>query len=507
MAELLLEILSEEMPARMVLDGVEKLDVLLQKELAEIASVSVGKVERYSSPRRIALLYSDVVENLSGEEVRGPKVDAPEAAISGFLRKYGLSGVDQLEVRSGMYIYHMLRKEGGLPDLASQAVQRALEKLVWPKSMRWGSYDIKWVRPIHSIICIFDGKVLPVKFGHITAGAVTKGHRYLADENVVINNVDAYASKLRKMHVEVDYDRRKQLILDQINGIIPTGLRLKWDEKLLEEVTNLVEFPFVMLGDISSNLMKLPPEVLIITLKENQKYLLLEDVNGDLAPYFIIVSNIPGKNKGEEIVAGNQRVLQARLYDAIFFYEQDKKETLASRVLQLKSLAYHAEIGSVYDKMQGVVDMACSLTPLFNIAPELATQAATLAKADLVTNMVKEFPELQGVMGYYYALNEGLGQELAMAIKEHYKPQGPSDAVPSTPLGRLIALADKLDSIKQLFAIGIKPTSSKDPFALRRAAIGSLRILQEQEVDAMELHKLGLGSEVVEFVLERLKFM
>jgi glycyl-tRNA synthetase beta chain len=507
MSELLLEILSEEIPAGMVLEGVSNLDSLLQKELENLANASVGSVKHYSTPRRIALSYRDIIINSSIEEIKGPKITAPDQAISGFLSKYNISSTDDLEVRDGVYYYQSKKRLLPLNEAVKKAVENAIEKLVWPKSMRWGTYSVKWGRPMHSIICLLDGQTIDVKFGPITADNKTKGHRYLSSGDVIVSNCDDYAQKLRDANIEPDYHIRKQSILDQISKILPQHCSLKKDDALLDEVTNLVEKPFVMLGSIGPELMSLPPEILIISLKENQRYLLLENEKGELAPYFIIVSNISGSENGKEIIEGNQKVLQARLYDAIFFYEQDKKTPLSSLVDKLKGITYEVQIGSVYNKIQSTINMAKKLAPLFNINIKIAEDIIPLCKADLVTNVVREFPELQGVMGYYYALNEGMSKDSALAIKEHYKPQGPSESVPSTNLGRLIALSDKLDAIKQLFDIGIKPTSSKDPFALRRAAIGCLRIIQTQGLNTDILHNLDLGEEVVTFIFERLRHL
>lgn len=423
MSELLLEILSEEIPAGMVLEGLNTLDAILQKELESLANASVGSVKHYSTPRRIALSYKNITINSNLEEIKGPKITAADQAISGFLSKYNIDSTDDLEVRDGVYYYKSEKRLLPLNEAVKKAVENAIEKLVWPKSMRWGSYSVKWVRPMHSILCLLDGTVIDVKFGPIIGGNNTKGHRYLSAGDITISNCDDYPKKLRDANIEPDYDIRKQSILDQISQILPKNCTLKKDESLLDEVTNLVEKPFVMLGSIGSDLMSLPPEILIISLKENQRYMLLEDEKGELAPYFIIVSNILGTNNGKEIIEGNQKVLQARLYDAIFFYEQDKKIPLSSLIEKLKSITYEVKIGSIYDKIQSTINMARKLAPLFHIDTKTAELAIPLCKADLVTNVVREFPELQGVMGYYYALNEGISKEIALAIKEHYKPQ------------------------------------------------------------------------------------
>jgi glycyl-tRNA synthetase beta chain len=428
-------------------------------------------------------------------------------AIDGFLRKYKLDDATGLIQKDGTYFHQIDRSHIPMETLLSQALERCLLKITWPKSMRWGSHTTKWVRPIHSILCLLDNKILPIKFGHITASNTTCGHRFLGDGIITVTNIDQYPNQLVAAHVIPSFEDRIESIMSQIKQQMPAGLKLKMDTKLLEEVANLVEKPFVIIGDIPDNLMKLPPEVLIITLKENQKYLLLETAEGKLAPYFIIVANIPSPEGNNEILIGNKRVLQARLYDAMFFYEQDQKLPLKSRITQLKELTYHADIGSVYNKVASAIEIANLLAPKFSLDQELVEETMWLAKTDLLTNMVREFPELQGIMGYYYSVAENLDSKIALAIKEQYKPQGPADEVPSTDLGRLIALADKLDILKQLFALGIRPTGSKDPFALRRAAIGSIRILQTQQIDLSILMDIGLNPEVIAFILERTKFM
>lgn len=506
MFKLLIEILSEEMPARMIIKGAEKLDKLLQTELMESASLETLKSNIYHTPRRICFAYQ-LQENQEDELIRGPRETAPQNAIDGFLKKYKLSNTDELKLVDGFYYHKIVKEKVNIKNATKKSVEIALHKMVWPKSMRWGNNEIKWIRPIHSMISILDGEVLPVEFGPVIASNKTYGHRFLAGKAININTEAEYVQLLQKAFVVVSYEQRKNSILSQINKIIPSGIKLQQDEDLLSEVTNLVEWPVVMLGHIPPNLMKLPSEVLKISLREHQKYLLLEKENGELAPYFIIVSNVHGKNNGEKIIAGNQKVLQARLYDAEFFYEQDKKENYKIRIEKLKSLTYHDEIGSVYDKVKSMAALAEKLAPWFNIEGKEAKEISWLVKNDLVSLMVKEFPELQGVMGYYYALHNNMPISVALAIKDHYKPQGPSDSLPSTSLGKLIAMADKLDNLQQLFSIGIKPTSTKDPFALRRAAIGVIRILTDQKIPLGKLEELNLSDELINFITERKKNM
>lgn len=509
MSNLLLEILSEEIPAKMLTKATAAFADTLKQELAEIAFAEVQHMQTYNSPRRITICCSLLEKSCEVQEVRGPKVSADTKAIGGFLKKHNLQNISQLEARGEFYFHKPVINSQDNKLTIAQSIKSALEKFTWKKSMRWGTETIRWVRPIRSILCILNGEALPVQFGSIKSGITTKGHRFMHNKVITITNIADYHAFLKDAYVEVNQETRRASILEQIENLIrDLGLKLRVDEALLEEVTNLVEWPVVMLSQIPEHLMSLPHEVLIITLRENQKYLLLEDASRKLAPYFIIVANVIAKDGGTKIIEGNQRVLQARLYDAVFFYKQDQETKLTSRLEQLKTVAYHAKIGSIYDRVQTTKQLCAQLAPLFGVANDLAMQVAELAKADLTTSMVKEFPELQGVMGYYYALNDGLPEQVARAIGDHYKPRGPSDSTPVSSLGRLIALADKLDIIKQLFAVDIKPTGSKDPFALRRCAIGAIRLIKDQGLVLEDvLIKLELKQDVTDFILERQKFM
>jgi glycyl-tRNA synthetase beta chain len=508
MSTLLLEVLSEEIPAKMLSKGTEALVQLVRHELQVVAGAAIGDITAYNSPRRIAVHCKDITISDRPVEVRGPKINATVQAIEGFAKKYN-TDITQLKIVNDTYFYSasLNAAEQGLK--IAQALQSVLEKFTWPKSMRWGTEIIRWVRPIRSIICIMDGKVLPLQLGSIKAGNTTKGHMFMRNESFVVTDEAAYYALLKAAYVMADPLERRDAIIAQVNKLTAgLGLKLREDERLLEEVTNLVEWPIALLAPIPTHFMQLPPEILILTIREHQKYLLLETEDGSLAPYFIVVANVITQDGGRSILQGNLRVLQARLYDASFFYKQDQLIKLTDRLEQLKNIAYHAQIGSVFDKIVSTKRLCSELATWFGVSPEVATRVCFLAKADLTTNIVKEFPELQGVMGYYYALLEGEPLEVAKAIGEHYKPRGPSDSLPTSNLGRLISLADKLDTIEQLFSINIKPTGSKDPFALRRCAIGVIRIIEAQGLDLDKvLSKLDLRADVRDFILERMKFM
>lgn len=347
--------------------------------------------------------------------------------------------------------------------------------------MRWGSGDTVWVRPLHSILCIFDGKIVPVEFAGVKAGSVTYSHRFLSPKAITISKAGDYESALRSAKVIANRDERKAEIKKQMEKAAK-GFSVKDDEYLLEEVTGLVEWPVVLMGNIDKQFMDLPPEVLSTVMKKHQKYFSLADKSGKLAPHFLTVANMEAKDGGKAIVAGNERVLRARFSDARFFWDQDRKKKLDEWAAGLKDVTFHAKLGTVADKVARIEALALQLADYAKADKKLVQQAACLCKADLVTGMVGEFAELQGVMGRYYALAQGEKPEVADAVRDHYKPQGPTDSVPSSPVSICVALADKLDTLVSMFAIGEKPTGSKDPFALRRAALGIIRIILENNL-------------------------
>ena len=489
MPELLLELLSEEIPARMQRRAADDLKRLVTDGLTA-AGLSFEEARAFVTPRRLALVVDGLPEKQPdvSEQRRGPRVDAPEKAIEGFLKSAGLT-LDQCEkhkTEKGEFYFAVIERKGQetatlLPDLFNDV----FEALAWPKSMRWGSKAPRWVRPLNKILCVFDGKIVDgVAFGDEPASNMTCGHRFLAPDKIEVKDFAEYAKKLKDAKVMLDASERRATILAGAEKLIKQAkLTLKADEGLLAEVTGLVEWPVVMMGSIDKDFMDLPDEVLTTAMRAHQKYFSLLDNTGRLAPRFIVVANTPGQAGGKAIVAGNERVLRARLADARYFWDQDRKRTLESRVPDVEQLVFHAKLGTVADKVKRVQVLAAQVAgDIPGAETALAERAALLAKADLTTEMVGEFPELQGVMGRYYALADGENPQVAEAIAEHYAPQGPSDPCPKAPLGVAVALADKIDTLVGFWAIDEKPTGSRDPFALRRAALGVIRLIVENDL-------------------------
>ena len=484
MAELLLEIFSEEIPARMQARAAEDLQRLVVDGLGKNGLTGDG-VRTYVTPRRLVL----VIEGLPvagpdvSEEKRGPRVGAPEQALNGFLASSGLK-LEELEQRDtgkGVFYFAVINRKGRATiEVLKEVVEAAMADFPWPKSQRWGANTVRWVRPLQSILCLFDGAVVPVTFGPISAGNVSRGHRFLAPAEFTVSDFADFAAKLAAAKVVLDPVERRHSILSQAEAAAAReGLTLRADDGLLAEVTGLVERPNVLVGTIDDKFMGVPQEVLITSMRAHQKYFSL--MNGDkLAPRFLVTSNMDASDGGAAIVAGNERVLRARLSDAAFFWDTDRKARLDSRLPKLAERLFYAKLGTMADKVARMKVLSRHLTAFVGNAPAAdAERAAELAKADLSTEMVGEFPELQGIMGRYYALNDGEKPGVAAAIAEHYSPLGPSDTVPTAPLSVCASLADKIDSLVGFFAIDEKPTGSKDPFALRRAALGVIRLVVE----------------------------
>lgn len=482
MADLLLECFSEEIPARMQKGGVEQLQKLVCDRL-DAARLSYDKVESFVSPRHLAMRVSGLPAEQPDQstERKGPRVSAPEQALEGFLKSTGLTK-DDLEVRGEGKdaTYFAVIEEKGKPtaEALKPLLEDALAQFVWPKSMRWGAHSIAWVRPLHSMICLLDSDVLPISFGHITAGNVTHGHRFHAPEAITINTPAEYESKLRDAYVLVDAEERKAEIRKQVMAKAEAeGITWHEDEGLLQEVTGLVEWPTALLGPIADEFMALPPEVLVSEMREHQKYFAFEK-DGKVVPYFSTVSNLMAEDDGKAIIHGNGRVLRARLSDGQFFWDTDRKRPLSEWASDLKGVVFHAKLGTIADKVERVKSLSALLAMFVPHADiKKVERAALLCKADLVTGMVGEFPDLQGVMGRYYAIEQGEDEAVADAIRDHYKPQGANDDVPEGAVTITLALADKLDTLVGMFAVGEKPTGSKDPFALRRAALGIISIM------------------------------
>ncbi|MBV8938731.1 MAG: glycine--tRNA ligase subunit beta [Alphaproteobacteria bacterium] len=486
MPDLLLELFSEEVPARMQADAAEHLKTALTLESIKhkLLPDSGGVPKVFVTPRRLAVWITGLAATQSDTitERKGPKIDAPEAAIQGFLKSTGLTR-QQLENRNGVYFAAIQQKGRPTADVLKEIIEKILADFPWPKSMRWGDGEARWVRPLHSILCRFGDEVVPVEFAGVTAGDVTVGHRFLAPQPIAVS-ASGYERALQEAKVIADREKRKAEIRRQAEAVAAReGLTLRPDEGLLEEVTGLVEWPVVLSGRIDPHYMDLPPEVLVSEMRGHQKYFALQRADGTLADQFLITANMETNDGGAAVVAGNERVLRARLSDGRFFWDQDRKKRLEEWGEGLKNVTFHARLGTVAEKVERVAALAQALAEYVPDADRKSVErAARLCKADLTTGMVGEFPELQGVMGRYYALHQGEDAAVADAIRDHYKPLGPSDAVPSAPVSVCVALADKLDTLVSMFAIGEKPTGSKDPFALRRAALGVIRIILENGI-------------------------
>ncbi|MCK2167414.1 glycine--tRNA ligase subunit beta [Thalassospira xiamenensis] len=485
MAELLLELFSEEIPARMQARASEDLTKLVTDGL-KAADLAFDNVEALVTPRRLTLIIDGLPDKQPDlrEERRGPRADAPEKAIAGFLAGNGvtLEQCEKRETPKGVFLFAIVEQKGrDSADVIKDIIEDAMAKLPWPKSMRWADQKVRWVRQLDRILCLFDGKVIPASFGPVTAGNITSGHRFLAPATFSVANAAEYKAKLAFAKVMLDREERKKVILDGARKLAASeGFTLLEDNGLLEEVCGLVEWPVPVMGKVDDQFMDIPREVLETSMREHQKYFVVEDSNGKLAARFITISNMVTLDANAQIIAGNERVLRARLHDAKFFWDQDRKVTLEARLPKLDNIVFHAKLGSLAERVLRLRGLARELSadiPGCDI--KLADRAAEIAKADLVSNMVFEFTELQGLMGKYYAENDGEAPEVANAIAQHYAPAGPSDMCPTAPVSVAVALAEKLDTLAGFFTIDEKPTGSKDPFALRRAALGVIRLVLE----------------------------
>lgn len=516
MPQFLLELFSEEIPARMQKRAAEDLKKLLMDGLTK-AGFLPGGLETFSAPRRLVAVVEGLPERTADvrEERKGPKVDAPAQAIEGFLRGAGLTDIAQARVvsdpkKGDFYVADLVKPGRATPAALAEIVPDIIRNFPWPKSMRWGEGTLRWVRPLHRIVAVFDGEIVPFDVDGIAAGNLSEGHRFHGTGTFEVKDFEDYEAKLVASHVVLDRDQRKaQIKADAQTLCHARNLELIEDEGLLEEVCGLVDEPHVIMGDMDPSFLDLPPEVIRLTLRVNQKYFVVRDPKtGGLAPHFIVVSNVKAKDGGKKIALGNARVLAARLNDARYFWDLDRKASLESRVPKLDTLVFHEKLGSVGDKVRRIVALAGEIAPLVGADVASAKHAALLAKADLTTEMVGEFPELQGVMGRYYQLQQGgseaSNQIIADAIRDHYKPVGPSDQVPSEPVAMAVALADKLDTLTGFFAIGEKPTGSGDPYALRRAALGLIRIVRDAGV-RFALAEKTQANGLLDFILERLR--
>ncbi|WP_420331912.1 glycine--tRNA ligase subunit beta [Oceanicaulis alexandrii] len=486
MAQFLFEIFCEEIPARMQERAEGDLKRLMSERLKE-AGLNWDSLDAFSGPRRLGLVIEGLPHKTADvrEERKGPRTDAPEKALEGFMRGAGIDSLDQCKIeegKKGSFYIAVIEKPGReTAQVIAEAVPEIIKSFPWPKSMKFGEGDRaqRWVRPLRSLICLLDGQVIDTEVFGITSGKTTDGHRVHGSGPFEVSDFADYEAKLRANGVILRRDERKQLVLDGARRVCEdAGLELIEDQGLLEEVTGLVEHPAPILGDMDPDFLDLPPEVIALTMKTHQKYFAVRDPkSGKLTSKFVVLANQDAPDGGKAIAAGNARVLSARLSDARHFWDLDRKTGLEAMAPELSKVTFHEKLGTVADKVERVAKLARELAPVVGADADMAETAARLAKADLVSQMVYEFPELQGAMGRYYALDAGLDPQIADAIKDHYKPQGPSDAVPTAPVSAAVALADKLDTLVGFWAIDEKPTGSKDPFALRRAALGVIRIL------------------------------
>ncbi|MHC3126959.1 glycyl-tRNA synthetase subunit beta [Brevundimonas sp. GN22] len=501
MSQLLIEIFSEEIPARMQQGGARDLERMASDAFKK-AGLTWESLTTYGGPRRLTL----VVEGLPAatpdlnEELKGPKTSAPAQALEGFLRKTGLTQ-DQLVERDGVYYAQVSQKGRATTEVVAETLDHIFHTMSWPKSQRWGSGSFRWVRPIHRIIALFDGAVIPYALDlgstiggegkKIVASNVTEGHRFMgAGQPFEVTDFADYRTKLERNFVVLSFEDRKAKVLEGAKAVCAAkGLELVDDIGLLDEVAGLAEWPTPILGDMDPQFLSLPPEVVRLSMKVHQKYFAVSQPGAEgLAPHYVVVANVEAADRGKALAAGNTKVLSARLNDARFFWEEDQKVGFDKWNEKLSGVTFHAKLGTMAERVERIAKLAAEIAPLVGADAVEAEKAARLAKSDLASGMVGEFPELQGIMGGYYARLAGLPDATADAIRDHYKPQGPSDSVPTAPLTVAIALADKIDTLVGFFAIDEKPTGSKDPYALRRAALGVIRLIIDNDV------RIGLES-------------
>ncbi|MCK0206993.1 glycine--tRNA ligase subunit beta [Starkeya koreensis] len=515
MPDLLLELFCEEIPARMQAGAAESLRKLVTDALVERGLVYEG-AKAFVTPRRLALAVHGLPAQQpdTHEERKGPRVGAPQGAIDGFLKAAGLSSLDQASIETDpkkgeFYVARLHRHGRPTPEVIAQIVPEIVRAFPWPKSMRWGKASaqpgaLRWVRPLQSILCTFgpeteEPEIVRFDVDGIQSGDTTRGHRFLSEGTIRVRRLEDWMAKLEAAFVVVDRERRKDIILNDAKDLaLAQGLELVEDAGLLDEIAGLVEWPVVLMGAFEQSFLDVPDEVIRATIRANQKCFVLKDPRtGRLANRFILVSNLAASDGGKAIVAGNERVIRARLSDAKFFWETDKRTNatvpLEERLDKFANVTFHEKLGSQLERIKRIAALAHLLAREVGANPDLAERAALYAKSDLRTEVVGEFPEVQGLMGKYYARLEGLPEEIALAAEEHYKPQGPTDFVPTAPVSVAVALADKLDTLVGFWAIDEKPTGSKDPYALRRAALGVVRIVLENNLRLELLGVIAFG--------------
>jgi len=513
MPDLLLELFSEEIPARMQAKAAEDLRRMVTDRLVAEGLVYDG-AKAFATPRRLALTVHGIPARQADlkEERKGPRVGGPDAAIQGFLKATGLASLDQAKIqrdpKKGDFYIALIEKPGRPTlDVLAEIIPLIVRTFPWPKSMRWGARSAKssalqWVRPLHTIVATFgidteEPELVPFEISGIAAGQTTYGHRFMAPAPIAVRRFADYEAKLHDAKVVLDPQRRRDIILADARTLAHAqNYELVEDQVLLDEVCGLVEWPVVLMGSFDPAFLAMPGEVIRATIRNNQKCFVVSDpATGRLVDKFILTANIEASDGGTAITAGNERVIRARLSDAKFFYETDLKTRLEERLPKFDAIVFHDKLGSQGERIKRIVRLAAEIAPLVGADVETTRRAATLCKADLLTEVVGEFPELQGLMGKYYALAAGEDASVAAACEEHYKPQGPADRVPTDPVSIAVALADKIDTLVGFWAIDEKPTGSKDPYALRRAALGVIRLIVDSG------HRLRLGDIVLDALL------
>jgi len=512
MADLLLELFSEEIPARLQLKAAESLKKIVLEEFLKL-KISFESAGSFSTPRRLVLVITGLPDNTSAktDEKRGPSITASEKAIAGFSRSIGIS-VDQLYTKSekkGEFFYAQIKKNSEpISKIISEILSNTITKFPWSSSMRWGYKNLKWIRPLHSIVCLLSTEshyqIIPLNIDGIISDNVCSGHRFLDQQIFSVTSFDDYYRKMKLGKVLLDREQRKGKIWnDATNMAFAKGMEVVEDEGLLEEIVGLVEWPNVLMGEIDQKFLNLPPEVLQVSMREHQKFFSARKIGSDLISSFIVVSNIESTDNGRSIIDGNSKVLNARLSDAKFFWENDlayiNLNGLKSLDKRLLNVTFHNRLGSEYERLHRIIEISINVAKIIGADVKDVKIASSLCKLDLVSEMVYEFPELQGVMGAYYATEAGFSKIVADSCIEHYWPKGPSDKVPKNLVSASVALSDKIDLISSFWAINEKPTGSKDPFALRRAAIGIVRILIEKEINVSLISLLKLGNKGANF--------
>lgn len=521
MSELLVEILSEEIPSRFHNNVLEQFRSLIEKEFHK-HSINFKDLKVYISPRRLVFKVDEIIQGII-EPKRGPKTDANDKAIEGFARSCGVS-TSQLNKKDVDGVeYYFSPSDSGVLDIKevlSKVIERSLSQISWPKSMYWNNNKVRWVRPIRNIVAIFDGDVLPFEFCGFKANRDSYGHKLMSPQKFTVKDFKQYQTELLSRHVILSSEKRKEIILEQTSLILQKlGVESVYDEALLSDIIGLVEYPVVRYGKIDKKFLSLPKEVIVKIMSSHQKFIATQYADGNIAPYFIVVLNVDFQTSEQDIIEGNEKVLSARLYDGKFFFEEDTKTALESRVNDLKNVVFHDKLGNLLEKVERIGKISLFLSSFSEVDKQILSRAALLSKADLTTLMVNEFPELQGIVGQYYAQHERENPNVVKAIYEHYLPSGRDSDYPGSIYGALVSIADKIDTIVGLFLVNETPTSSKDPYALRRCALGIIRIICEFSLDinlkdmikySASLYNLkcdeSVRSQILDFIYERFRY-